>query len=567
MNTKHTYNKWLNETGDSDLKNQLTFMNQEEIDDAFYRELEFGTGGLRGTMGAGTNRINAYTVGKATQGLCDFLKTDKKPTAVAIGYDSRTNSEELARSAAEVIAGNGATAYIFKELMPTPILSYAVRELGCDAGIVITASHNPAEYNGYKVYGSDGSQITLQAAEAIQSYMSKTDVFGDVQRKPFRAALSEKSICFISQNLVDKYLEQVEACLIHPEVIKQSDLKVIYTPLNGTGNKPVREILKRAGLKNLTLVPEQENPDGRFPTCQRPNPEEPSAFKMAVSLAEKITADLLIATDPDCDRVGIAVKHDSEYKLLSGNETGCLLLNYILSQKKAKNLLPANPVIIKTIVTSPMANSIAGEYGARVIDTLTGFKFIGEQIGILELNQEIDNYVFGFEESYGYLPEVFVRDKDAISASMLICEMAAFYKLNRSTLLLELAKLYVQHGFWKHELLSFSFEGKTGMKLMETIMERFRKGSFSNFEGQTVIKTDDYLSSTSTAGSGILLLPKSDVLVFTLDKNCEIVIRPSGTEPNLKCYLTVMSNENASSLRMLEDLKADVTQKIQHAGM
>ncbi len=567
MNTRHNYNKWLNEIEDSDFKNQLIFMTQPEIHDAFYRELEFGTGGLRGIMGAGTNRINVYTVSKATQGLCDFLKSHNKLTSVAIGYDSRVNSEQLARSAAEVIAANGAKAYIFTELMPTPVLSYAVRELGCDAGIVITASHNPAEYNGYKVYGNDGGQVTLQAAELIQSFMSQTDIFSGVKKKPFKAALIEQSISFISQNLVEKYLDQVEACLIHPEVLKQSDLKVIYTPLNGAGNKPVREILKRAGLKDLTLVPEQENPDGQFPTCQKPNPEEPAAFKMAISLAEKINADLLVATDPDCDRVGIAVKHGIEYRLLSGNETGCLLLNYILSQKKAKNQLPAKPVIIKTIVTSAMANLIAKEYGARVIDTLTGFKYIGEQIGILEQKQELTNYVFGFEESYGYLPEVFVRDKDAISASMLLCEMAAFYKTNRSTLLLELEKLYDKHGYWKHELLSFAFEGEAGMKMIETIMRKFREGSFSDYEGRIVVKTDDYLSSTSTAGSGVLLLPKSDVLVFTLDENCEIVIRPSGTEPNLKCYLTVMSNENVSSLRMLERLKADVTQKIQHAGM
>lgn len=565
MNITYHYNKWLNETEDSDLKNQLTFMNQAEMDDAFYRDLEFGTGGLRGIMGAGTNRINIYTVSRATQGLCDYLQNQNNLTAVAIGYDSRINSEELARSAAEVVAGNGAKAYIFTELMPTPVLSYAVRELRCDAGIVITASHNPAEYNGYKVYGSDGGQITLQAAEAIQSFMSKTDVFDNVQKKTFKAALSDKSVNFISQNLVDKYLDQVEACLIHPEILKQSDLKVIYTPLNGSGSKPVREILKRAGLKNLTLVPEQENPDGQFPTCQKPNPEEPSVFKLAISLGEKTTADLLIATDPDCDRVGIAVKRGIQYKPLSGNETGCLLLSYILSQKKAKNLLPENPVIIKTIVTSAMANLIAVEYGARVIDTLTGFKYIGEQIGILEQNQELDDYVFGFEESYGYLPEVFVRDKDAISASMLICEMAAFYKTNRTSLLDELEKLYDKHGYWRHELLSFSFEGASGRKLIETIMRKFRDGSFSNYEGLTVSKTDDYLSSTSTAGSGILLLPKSDVMVFTLDTNCEIVIRPSGTEPNLKCYLTVMSNENAGSLRMLEGLKADVTKKIHHA--
>jgi phosphoglucomutase len=567
MGNELNYKRWLDTSECPEIIMQLTYMTAAEKKEAFYKELEFGTGGLRGLMGAGTNRMNVHTVDKATQGLCDYLKCQEKTVSVAIGYDSRINSEEFARSAAEVIAGNGAKVFLFTELMPTPVLSYAVRALGCDAGIVITASHNPAEYNGYKVYGSDGCQITLQVAETIQGCINHTDIFDDVKKQAFGYALKEGSVSFISESLLEKYLDQVEACLIHPEVIKTTDLKVIYTPLNGTGNKPVRELLRRAGLKNLTLVPEQEKPDGLFTTCPKPNPEEASAFQAAISLADKITADLLIATDPDCDRVGIAVKHGLQYELLSGNETGCLLLNYILSQKKAKNMLPDNPVVIKTIVTSAMANLIAKEYGARVIDTLTGFKYIGEQIGILEQKKEINNYVFGFEESYGYLPEVFVRDKDAISASMMICEMAAFYRTNRSTLLDELEKLYDKHGFWKHELLSFSFEGAAGMKMIDNIMRKFREGSFSDYEGYTVIKTDDYLYSTTTADGGILLLPKSDVLVFTLDKNCEIVIRPSGTEPNLKCYLTVMSSANASSLRMLESLKADVTQKIQYARM
>ena len=566
MNTNCIHKKWLDTVEDADLKNELNAMTEPEIYDAFYRDLEFGTGGLRGIIGAGTNRMNLYTVNRATQGLCNFLKTQKEMPSVAIAFDSRIKSEQFARSAAGVIAANGAKAYIFSELMPVPVLSYAVRELGCDAGIVITASHNPAEYNGYKVYGSDGCQITLAQAKAIQICIEKVDIFTNVIRTPFEKGFQEGSTCFISGSITEKYFDQVLQCSINPGILKESDLKVIYTPLNGTGNKPVREILSRAGLKNLTAVPEQENPDGHFPTCQKPNPEEPAAFALAIGLAGKITADLLLATDPDCDRVGIAVKQGYDYKLLTGNETGCLLLDYILSQKKEKHSLPENPVIIKTIVTSAMANMIAKEYGARVIDTLTGFKYIGEQIGLLEQQHEEGSYVFGFEESYGYLPETFVRDKDAVSTSLLICEMTAFYKNNKSSLLMELEKLYVKHGFWNHKLMSFSFEGADGIKKMDDIVSKFRRGYFMDYAGLAVIKTDDYLNSVTanrkTAERSSLLLPKSDVIVFSLEKDCEIVIRPSGTEPKLKCYLTVRAKDSFSTVQMLKLIEADLTQKI-----
>jgi len=505
-------------------------------------------------------------VNKATQGLCDFLKSQKESPSVAIAFDSRIKSEQFAKSAAGVIAASGATAHIFSELMPTPILSYAIRELGCDAGIIITASHNPAKYNGYKVYGSDGGQITFGMAESIQQCIEKVDTFEGVRAEPFEKAVQEGAVHYVSGDLVEKYLNQVAQCSINPEILKDTDLKVVYTPLNGTGNKPVRKILMGAGIKSLTVVPEQENPDGNFPTCQKPNPEEQSAFKLAIELAEKTSADLLIATDPDCDRVGIAVKSGLKYTLMTGNETGCLLLNYILSQKKAKNLLPESPVIIKTIVTTAMANLIAKEYGARVVNTLTGFKYIGEQIGVLEKERKEGDYVFGFEESYGYLPETFVRDKDAVSASLLVCEMTAFYKKNNLTLLEALEKLYEKYGFWKHKLLSFSFEGAQGMEKMKTIMKNFRTGGFTDYAGLSVIKTDDYLSSVTvnreTIKQGRLDLPKSDVMLFSLEKNCEIVIRPSGTEPKLKCYLTVKSNDSYGAIQMLKALEADLTSKI-----
>ena len=566
MDIKCNYKKWMDTAEDADLKKQLASMSEPEMNDAFYRELEFGTGGLRGIIGAGTNRMNIYTVSKATQGLCNFLKSQKEELSVAIAYDSRIKSELFARTAADVIAANGGTAHIFSELMPTPILSYAVRELKCRAGIVITASHNPAEYNGYKVYGSDGCQITLEMADAIQSCIGKVDIFNNVKKDSFEKIIKEGTIQFIPKELLGKYFDQVLQCTIHPEILGESGLKVIYTPLNGSGNKPVREILKRAGLKNVTVVSEQENPDGLFPTCQKPNPEEDSAFELAIMLTETTQADLLLATDPDCDRIGVAVICGYGYKLLTGNEVGCLLLNYILSQRKANNTLPEKSVVIKTIVTSAMADRIAKEYGTQIINTLTGFKYIGEQIGLLEQKHLEGNYVFGFEESYGYLPETFVRDKDAVSTSMLICEMAAFYKKEKSSLLDELEKLYRKHGFWKHKLLSFSFGGFYGMGKMEKIMRHFRQGHIMDYCGLAVIKIDDYQNSSTIKldmlQTDSLLLPRSDVMVFSLENNGEIVIRPSGTEQKIKCYLTVRSKDSYGATQMLNALETDLVQKI-----
>jgi len=551
------HQEWLDRVEDIDLKNQLFNMTEPEINEAFYKDLEFGTGGLRGIMGAGTDRMNLYTVNKATQGLCNYLISQKENSSVAIAFDSRLKSEEFARSAAGVLAANGVKVHIFAELMPTPVLSFAVRALACDAGIVITASHNPCEYNGYKVYGSDGCQITLGMAEAILKCIEKVNIFDGVRQEPFAKAAADGRIQFIAEDIVEKYLDLVGQCSINPEILKETDLKVIYSPLNGAGNKLVRETLSRAGLKNVLVVPEQEKPDGLFPTCQKPNPEEYSALIMAIGLAEEVSADLVFATDPDGDRVGVAVKSGRQYKLLTGNEIGCLLLDYILAQKKAKNSLPENPVIIKTIVTSAMTYLIAAEYGAQVIDTLTGFKYIGEQIGLLEQKHREEQYVCGFEESCGYLVETFVRDKDAISVSLLICEMTAFYKKNNLTLLEVLEKLYEKHGFWKHKLLSFSFEGAQGMEKTKVIMNQFREGYFSDYAGLSVVRTDDYLNSKSN-----LLLPKSDVVLLALEKESEIVLRPSGTEPKLKCYLTVKSQDNDSASQMLEAFEADVTNKI-----
>lgn len=566
MDIQQQYDLWVRNVRDPELKAQLEKMGQEEKKDAFYRNLEFGTGGLRGLLGAGTNRMNILTVGKATQGLADFLKAAKSGASVAIAFDSRINSDVFAKAAASILAGNGVKAYLFKELMPTPVLSYAVRTLHCDAGIVVTASHNPAAYNGYKVYGNDGCQITLDMANAVLAQIEKVDIFSDIRKADFEKGLAEGLIAYISDGLLDSFIADVSKRSVNPGIFAKSGLKVVYTPLNGTGNKPVRRALTGAGLTELHVVPAQENPDGHFPTCPKPNPEERSAFNEALKLTEGLKPDLLLATDPDCDRVGIAVRDTAgEYVLLTGNETGCLVLHYILSQRKANGTLPKNPVVIKTIVTTALTYKIAEEFGAEVIDVLTGFKFIGEQIGLLEKQGRGGDYVFGFEESYGSLPGTYVRDKDAVAASLLICEMAAFYKEKGVNLVDALAGLYQKYGAYRHRLMSFAFEGADGMAKMKSIMEHLRKSGIKNIAGLRVLKTDDYLESVSTTAGGEkskLTLPKSDVLLFSLEGGAEVVVRPSGTEPKLKAYFTALGDTTDAGDKAIaslqEGFKADL---------
>jgi phosphoglucomutase len=572
MDIEQCYEQWLKNIGDPELAKELRTMSSDEKTDAFYKDLEFGTGGLRGVIGAGTNRMNIYTVGRATQGLCDYLKGKKANASAAIAYDSRVKSDLFARAAAAVFAANGITAYIFDELMPTPVLSFAVRSLNCDAGIVVTASHNPAAYNGYKVYGSDGCQITLEMASEVLGAIERVDIFNGVKSLEFDKGIQNGLIKFIGSDLLNNFLDEVQKCAVNPEILCEAGLRVVYTPLNGAGNKPVRAMLGRMGLVNLVVVPEQENPDGNFPTCKKPNPEERSAFEKALELGAKVKADLLLATDPDCDRVGIAVKDgQGEYKLLTGNETGCLLLEYILSQRKAKGTLPVVPVVIKTIVTTALAYKIAERYGAQVIDTLTGFKFIGEQIGALEKDGEASRYVFGFEESYGYLPGSYVRDKDAVAGSLLICEMASFYKKQGRSLIEVLGELYDRYGCFRHKLVSFAFEGTDGMKDMERIISVLRGDRALRFAGLDTLKTDDYEVSVSTdlktGEKSKLLLPKSDVLLLTLDKGCEIVVRPSGTEPKLKCYLTAKAKDMKSADETLAVIENDIRAYIKNAAV
>lgn len=542
MSTSELYSLWLkNATDDPDIIEELKSIDgkDEEIYDRFYRELEFGTAGLRGVIGAGTNRMNIYTVRRATQGLAQYV-LGEGGSKVAIAYDSRIKSTLFAREAARVLAANGIKVYIYKELMPTPMLSYAVRELGCTSGIVVTASHNPAKYNGYKAYGADGAQLSVENSQKVLDLVNEVNMFSSVRLCDFDEAVREGTIEYIGDELIEKYLETVKSRSI--ERVK-GDLKVIYTPLNGTGNKPVREILKRIGIENVTVVPEQEFPDGSFPTAPFPNPEIRQAFECALSLSKTVPADLLLATDPDCDRVGIAVKDGDDFTLMSGNEVGACLLDYILSRRKANGTLPKDPVAVKTIVSTPLADKIAAKYGCKLISVLTGFKYIGEQAGILEAKGEQERFVFGFEESYGYLAGAYVRDKDAVVASMLICEMAAFYKNEGKTLLDVINGLYAEHGMVYSSQNSFTFEGAAGMKKMQGIMDDLRALPPKKIGENSVIAISDYESSEKTelktGKKTVITLPKSNVLYYDLDENgSNLIVRPSGTEPKIKVYIT-----------------------------
>lgn len=559
------FEKWLiNTIDDSELNNELLSIkdNEELITDSFYTELDFGTAGLRGIIGAGTNRMNIYTVGRATQALAQYVLSVSENPKVAIAYDSRINSELFAKTAASILAQNGVEAYIYDELMPTPMLSFAVRELKCDAGIVITASHNPAKYNGYKVYGPDGCQLTTAAADNIMKMMQDIDYFSGISFGNFDELVSKSLIKIISNDVVEKYLQAVKSQSVNCDTLDFSDFSVIYTPLHGTGNKPVREILKRIGINNVTIVPEQELPDGNFPTAPYPNPEMKQPFEFALSLAKKVNPDILLATDPDADRVGIAVKDGDDYRLMTGNDVGALLMNYILECKTANGTLPEKPVAVKTIVTTELCQKIADKYSCELINILTGFKYIGEQIALLEETGEENRYILGFEESYGYLTGSYVRDKDAVVASMLICEMAAYYKKKGLTLIDKLNELFSEHGYFINRQVSFSFEGQSGMKKMAEIMSGLRTNSPTEFANQNIVCIEDYLSSQrinlSDKSKSVIKLPKSDVITFIIENGTKVIFRPSGTEPKIKIYIcAVAANEN-SALTIIEKISEEV---------
>ena len=567
MTELELYNTWCdNAVDDDDLQTELKAIKEDSdaINDRFYRDLEFGTGGLRGVIGAGTNRMNIYTVRRATQGFADYLNQEYSEPSVAVSYDSRIKSNVFAKAAAEVLAANGIRVYIYSELMPTPMLSFAVRRLSCQGGIMVTASHNPAKYNGYKVYGDDGCQITLRGAEIILEKINSLDMFSGVKTSSFEEEISKGNISYIGQEVIDDFYKNVLAQGINTELCASSGLKVVYTPLNGTGNKPVRTILSKIGISDVTIVPEQEMPDGNFTTCPYPNPEIREALELGLKKCEEVRPDLLLATDPDCDRVGIAVPaEDGGYVLFSGNEVGAMLLEYICTQRIAKGTMPENPIAVKTIVTTDIVYSIAKEYGVEVIDVLTGFKFIGEQIGFLEEKGEENRYIFGFEESYGYLAGSYVRDKDAVVASMLICEMAAYYRTQGITLLQARENMYRKYGVFYHTLHSFTFEGESGMNKMSNIMTELRNNHPTEIGGLKVLKFEDYQTGISRdIASGTetkLTLPKSNVLAFFLEDGAKAIVRPSGTEPKIKTYFTAKAPTHEECVELEAKLAADFT--------
>lgn len=514
--------------------------NPDEIYDRFYTDLSFGTAGLRGVIGVGTNRMNIYTVGRVTQGLADCINSKKENGKVAISYDSRINSEYFARYAARVLAANGISVIITPSLFPTPVLSFMVRRYSCDAGIMITASHNPSKYNGYKCYGPDGCQMTDVYADEVTEFINRHTYF-DTKCMDFGIAVADGIIEFTGFDMPEAYYEKVLERIVDKSVFDSTALSVIYTPLNGTGNKPVCEILKRIGV-SARIVPEQQNPDGLFPTTPFPNPEFAQVFELGIEMAKEGKEDLIIATDPDADRAGIAVRdHDGEYKLMTGNEVGCMMLYYILSRKTELGTLPETPVAVKSLVSSDLAGKICEKFGCKMINVLTGFKYIGEQIKLLEEKGKEDDFQLAFEESYGYLSGSYVRDKDAVFAAMILCEMAAYCKNCGMTLLDYMQKIYSEFGVFRHKTISAYFDGAKGMAKMGEIMSEVRNNPPKVVAGMKVTKTADFISSIktdlSTGKTEKIDLPSSDMFIMYLENDCSLIIRPSGTEPKIKAYL------------------------------
>lgn len=556
---KSLYSLWKEKAVlDADLQDELNAIEgkEDEILDRFYKNLEFGTGGLRGVIGAGTNRMNVYTVGQATQGLADYLNATFDEPSVAIAYDSRIKSDVFAECAAGVLAANGIKVYIYPELMPTPMLSFAVRRLHCSSGIVLTASHNPSKYNGFKCYDHRGFQITDDGAAQTYEYMKKVDIFDGVKRMSFEAALAEDRVDYIEDWVKDEFIENVLACSVNPDAVKKSGIKVLYTSLNGTGNKPVRRVLKKLGVEDLRVVKSQEKPDGNFPTCPYPNPEIRQVFEEGLKMTEEFPADLMIATDPDCDRVGIAVRDNGEYKLMTGNEVGAMLCEYLLSQLKEKGKLPEKPVVVKTIVTTPLISAICKEYGAEMADLLTGFKYIGELVTELEEKGEADRYVLGLEESYGYLTGIHARDKDGVNAAMIICEMAAYYKTKGMTLWQFMNSVYEKYGYFFNQLDNYAFEGAAGMQKMADMMESLRNEPPVEICGSKVIWQGDYKAGETTDGA--TGLPKSNVLSYRMESGDAVIVRPSGTEPKIKIYITAKASSREEAENKLDLISKSV---------
>jgi len=565
------YSSWISyPLEDKDLVSELQSIKNDKdaIFDRFYTDLSFGTAGLRGVIGAGTNRMNIYTVRRATQGMADMLKDKKEKPSVAISYDSRIKSDLFAKEAAVVLASNGIKVYLTDRLMPTPVLSFCVRYFNCDAGIMITASHNPSEYNGYKAYGPDGCQMNEEDSAAVLHYAEKTDIFGANCSLCFEKALESGIIEYVKDEVFEDYYKKVESVCIDKDVIKNADLKIVYTPLNGTGREPVLKMFEKMGVKKVSIVKEQEMPDGNFTTCPYPNPEIKQALTLGIKKCEEECADLLVATDPDADRVGIAVRDaKGELCLMSGNAVGVLLLDYIAKRKTENGSMPKDPVAVKSIVTTSLAQRVAESYGVKMINVLTGFKYIGEQIRLLEEKGQEERFILGYEESYGYLSGSFVRDKDAVVGSILIVEMASYYKSLGKSLLDVYADIEREHGVHYHAVDSFTFKGASGMQTMADIMTSLRNNPPENIAGLKTLALCDYKKSVKTClVSGAeekINLPSSNVLEFLLENSCALIVRPSGTEPKIKFYYTVVSDNLNKAEEICVSLKEYAKQKAQ----
>ena len=556
MNTMYLedYKRWAAaELEDPDLTRELKEIagDDEQIKDRFAVALKFGTAGLRGVLGAGTNRMNIYVVRQATQGLANWVKTQGGSQSVAISYDSRINSDVFAKTAACVLAANGIHVRIYDALMPVPALSFATRYYKANAGIMITASHNPAKYNGYKAYGPDGCQMTDDAAAIVYAEIQKTDVLTGARLIPFEEGLSSGMIQYVGEDCKEALYDAIKARSVRPGLCKTAGLKLVYSPLNGSGLVPVTRVLHDIGIDDITIVPEQQYPDGHFPTCPYPNPEIFEALKLGLELAEKSGADLMLATDPDADRVGIAIRcPDGSYELVSGNEVGVLLLDYICQGRIEKGTMPANPVAVKSIVSTPLADAVAKSYGVEMRNVLTGFKWIGDQIAKLEAAGQVDRFIFGFEESYGYLAGPYVRDKDAIIGSMLICEMAAYYRSIGSSIKERLEEIYAKFGRYLNKVDSFEFPGLSGMEKMAGIMDSLRKNPPAEIGGYKVTSVTDYQDTEKTG------LPKANVLIYALEGGATVVVRPSGTEPKIKTYFTTLGKDLAQAQAQKDRLAA-----------
>ncbi|ASZ19706.1 MULTISPECIES: phospho-sugar mutase [Bacillus cereus group] len=574
MNWKQEFSRWLSYAQlDAELKEQLENMKQDEkkIEDSFYKNLEFGTGGMRGELGAGTNRLNVYTVRKATKGLASFIEKlgeEAKKRGVVVAYDSRHKSPEFAMEVAATLGAHGITTYVFESLRPTPVLSFAVRHLHTVSGIVLTASHNPPEYNGYKVYGEDGGQLPPKEADELISYVNAVEDELTVEVANVEQLKADGLLHIIGQEVDDAYAAELNNVIINKEMVEKAgkDLKIVFTPLHGTSNISVRRGLKEVGFTDVTVVKEQELPDPNFSTVKSPNPEEHAAFEYAIRDGEKVGADVLIATDPDADRLGVAVRnHDGEFQVLTGNQTGALMLDYLLSQKKENGTLPENGVVLKTIVTSEIGRTIAKTYGLDTVDTLTGFKFIGEKIRQYEESGQYE-FQFGYEESYGYLIRPFCRDKDAVQSVLFACEVAAYYKSQGKTLYDGLLEVFEKYGFFREDLVSLTLKGKDGAEKIQEMMATFRENPPKEVAGLTVVAVEDYKASIITSlqdgHKEEIHLPKSNVLKYQLEDGSWFCLRPSGTEPKIKFYFGVKDSSLQNSEQKLLTIKEDIMNRL-----